>query len=151
MVLRIVLGTLYTAMAIGQLASFEHMPGILAAYGLVSGSAATGLAAALIAGELTAGVWFLALPRSKALAPVWVYTVVAVVWTALAVQAYARGLAVDNCGCFGLYLTQRLTWFVLLQDAATLLYAGLLFRSARRAPVPSPAGREEASGDVRIP
>ncbi|WP_234388631.1 hypothetical protein [Streptomyces sp. AS58] len=66
-------------------------------------------------------------------------------------QAYARGLAVDNCGCFGLYLTQRLSWFVLLQDAATLLYAGLLFRSARRAPVPSPAGREEASGDVRIP
>ncbi|WP_234388630.1 MauE/DoxX family redox-associated membrane protein [Streptomyces sp. AS58] len=79
MVLRIVLGTLYTAMAIGQLASFKHMPRILSAYGLVSGSAATGLASALITGELTAGVWFLAWPRSKALAPVWVYTAVSVV------------------------------------------------------------------------
>ncbi|WNZ06473.1 MauE/DoxX family redox-associated membrane protein [Streptomyces sp. 11x1] len=151
MVLRIVLGTLYTAMAVGQLASFEHMPRILSAYGLVSGSAATGLAAALIAGELVCGVWFLARPRSTALAPVWVYTAVSVVWTVLAVQAYARGLVVDNCGCFGIYLTQRLNWFVLLQDAATLLYAGPLVRSARRAPAPSPAGREEASGDVRVP
>ncbi|MFJ4014396.1 MauE/DoxX family redox-associated membrane protein [Streptomyces sp. NPDC090026] len=151
MVLRIVLGTVYTAMAIGQLASFEHMPRILSAYGLVDGVGATALAAALIAGELVCGVWFLARPRSKALAPVWVYTAVSVVWTVLAVQAYARGLAVDNCGCFGTYLTQPLSWIVLVQDAATLLYAGLLFRSARRAPAPSPAGREGASGDVRVP
>ncbi|MGH3432325.1 MAG: MauE/DoxX family redox-associated membrane protein [Thermocrispum sp.] len=151
MVLRIVLGTVYTAMAIGQLASFGHMPGILATYGLVDGVGATALAVALIAGELLAGVWFLARPRSKALAPVWVYTGVSVVWTVLAVQAYARGLAVDNCGCFGIYLTQRLSWFVLLQDALTLLYAGILIHSARRAPAPSPADWEEASRDVRIP
>ncbi|MFG3037211.1 MauE/DoxX family redox-associated membrane protein [Streptomyces sp. NPDC048330] len=151
MVLRIVLGTVYTAMAIGQLASFGYMPGILAAYGLVDGAGATALAAALIAGELVAGVWFLARPRSRALAPVWVYTGVSVVWTMLAVQAYARGLTVDNCGCFGIYLTQRLSWFVLVQDALTLLYAGILIRSARRAPAPSPADREEASRDVRIP
>ena len=152
MVLRIVLGTVYTAMAIGQLASFGHMPGILAAYGLVDGAGATALAVVLIAGELVAGVWFLARPRSKALAPVWVYTGVSVVWTVLAVQAYARGLAVDNCGCFGLYLTQKLSWFVLLQDALTLLYAGILIRSARRSPalLPSDDG-EEARGDVRIP
>lgn len=151
MVLRIVLGTVYTAMAIGQLASFGHMTGILATYGLVDGVAATALAVALIAGELLAGVWFLARPRSKALAPVWVYTGVSVVWTVLAVQAYARGLAVDNCGCFGIYLTQRLSWFVLLQDALTLLYAGILIRSACRAPASSPADREETSRDVRIP
>ncbi|MFE3496634.1 MauE/DoxX family redox-associated membrane protein [Streptomyces sp. NPDC059175] len=151
MVLRIVLGTVYTAMAIGQFASFEHMPRILSAYGLSAADAATALAAALIAGELVCGVWFLARPRSKALAPVWVYMAVSVVWTVLAVQAYARGLVVDNCGCFGIYLTQRLSWFVLLQDAATLLYASLLVRSARRAPAPSPADRKEASGDVRVP
>lgn len=152
MVLRIVLGTVYTAMAIGQLASFGHMPGILAAYGLVDGAGATALAVALIAGELVAGVWFLARPRSKALAPVWVYTCVSVVWTVLAVQAYARGLSVDNCGCFGIYLTQRLSWFVLLQDALTLLYAGILIRSAHRSPAPLPSDDgEETSREVRIP
>jgi len=151
MVLRIVLGTVYTVMAIGQLASFGHMPRILSAYGLVTGGAATALAAALIAGELVCGIWFLARPRSKALAPVWVYTGVSMVWSLLAAQAYARGLGVANCGCFGIYLTQRLSWFVLLQDALTLLYAGLLIHSARRSLASVAAGREEAGRDVRVP
>lgn len=97
------------------------------------------------------GVWFLARPRSKALAPVWVYTGVSVVWTGLAVQAYARGLTVANCGCFGIYLRQRLSWFVLLQDALTLLYAAVLIHSARRAHVPARGDREEAGRGVRIP
>lgn len=38
MVLRIVLGALYVAMAAGQLASFRHMPGILAEYGPAAGA-----------------------------------------------------------------------------------------------------------------
>ncbi len=59
-----------------------------------------------------------------------------------------RGLAVANCGCFGIYLTQRLNWFVLLQDALTLLYAAVLFRSARTAPTRS--GREEVRGGAGI-
>ncbi|MBT2478482.1 MauE/DoxX family redox-associated membrane protein [Streptomyces sp. ISL-94] len=151
MVLRIVLGAVYTAMAIGQLASFGHMPAILSAYGLVAGVAATALAAALIFGELVCGIWFLARPRSKLLAPVWVYTAVSVVWAVLAVQAYARGLTVANCGCFGIYLTQRLSWFVLFQDALTLLYAGLLLRHGRTAPSREHADRVEAGRDVRIP
>ncbi|GAB2882919.1 hypothetical protein GCM10027074_59230 [Streptomyces deserti] len=135
MVLRLVLGTIYTAMGIGQLTSLDRMPGILAAYGLVDGAAAGVLAAGLIVGELVCGLWFLTRPRSTAIAPVWAYTAVSVVWSALAVQAYVRGLTVANCGCFGVYLTQRLGWFVLLQDALTLLYAGLLLRGARRTPI----------------
>ncbi|MFG3309523.1 MauE/DoxX family redox-associated membrane protein [Streptomyces wuyuanensis] len=150
MVLRIVLGTVYTAMGVAQLASFGRMPRILSAYGLVTGGAATVLAVALIAGELVCGIWFLARPRSKALAPVWVYMAVSVVWTVLAVQAYARGLTVANCGCFGIYLAQRLSWFVLLQDALTLLYAAVLLRSARTAPAPSHADREEARDGAGI-
>lgn len=170
--LRIILGAVYTAMALGQLASFGRMPSILAAYGLVDGAAAIALAVVLIVGELVCGVWFLARPRSKVLLPVWVFTAVSVMWTFLAVQAYARGLAVTNCGCFGIYLSQRLSWFVLAQDALTLLYAGLLLRGARRAPgapaehgapgrgteqdetaapEASPSAGEEAHPDVRIP
>jgi hypothetical protein len=131
MVLRIVLGALFVAMAAGQLASFRQMPGILADYGLVAGAGATALAVALIAGELVSGVWFLARPRSRATLPVWVFTAVSVLWVLLAVQAYARGRAVTNCGCFGNYLSQSLSWFVLVQDALLLLYAGLLLRGAR--------------------
>ncbi|MEV4918601.1 MauE/DoxX family redox-associated membrane protein [Streptomyces tirandamycinicus] len=130
MVLRLVLGALFVAMAAGQLASLRQMPGILAEYGLVAGPAAAVLAVALIVGELVCGVWFLARPRSRALAPVLVFTGVAVVWALLAVQAFARGLTVANCGCFGIYLVQRLSWFVLVQDALLLLYAGVLLRTA---------------------
>lgn len=151
MVLRIVLGALYTAMAIGQLASFGQMPAILSAYGLVTGGAATALAVALIVGELVCGLWFLARPRSKVLAPVWVYTGVSLVWSLLAAQAYARGLAVPNCGCFGVYLAQRLSWFVLAQDSLMLLYAWLLFHAARRAHAPAHAEGEEVCRGVRIP
>ncbi|WP_028812526.1 MauE/DoxX family redox-associated membrane protein [Streptomyces flavidovirens] len=151
MVLRIVLGAVYSAMAIAQLASLPHMSGILSAYGLVTGAAATALALALIAGELVSGIWFLARPRSKALAPVCVYTGVSVAWTVLAVQAYARGLTVDNCGCFGIYLTQRLSWFVLLQDALPLFYAAPLFRSARTTPAPSKADRVEVKDRADSP
>jgi len=120
-------------MAIGQLASIGSMAQILSAYGLVDVAAAAVLAAWLIAGELACGPWFLARPRSTAIAPVCVYTAVSLVWSVLAVQAYVRGLTVANCGCFGVYLPQRLGWFVLAQDALTLLYAWLLLRGARRA------------------
>jgi len=62
---------------------------------------------------------------------------------ALGVQGYLRGLTIDNCGCFGVYLSQRLSWFVLAQDALLLVYAVVPFRGARpavraRAAVPAP-------------
>ncbi|MFD4259185.1 MauE/DoxX family redox-associated membrane protein [Streptomyces sp. NPDC058534] len=135
MVLRLVLGVVFTAMAVGQLASAADMPAVLGAYGLVHGAPAAWLAAGLIAGELVCGVWFLARPRSLAMVPVWMYSAVSLVWSGLAVQAFARGLTVDNCGCFGNHLTQRLSWFVLLQDALTLVYAVVLVRAARKARV----------------
>ncbi|WP_405577354.1 MauE/DoxX family redox-associated membrane protein [Streptomyces sp. NBC_01092] len=151
MVLRLVLGAIYTAMGIGQLASLGEMPAILGAYGVVQGAAATVLAVLLIVSELVCGVWFLARPRSTAIAPVWVYTGVSLVWGALAVQAFVRGLTVVNCGCFGNYLTQRLGWFVLVQDALALLYAGLLLRAAHTLLHREPADGVEVGRDVRIP
>jgi hypothetical protein len=39
----------------------------------------------------------------------------------------------DNCGCFGSYLPQRLTWFTLVQDGLLLIYAALLLRAAHHA------------------
>jgi hypothetical protein len=145
MVLRLARGAIYTAMGIAQLASIGEMPAILGAYGLVHGAAATMLAVLLIVGELVCGVWFLARPRSTAIAPVWVYTAVSLVWSGLAVQAFVRGLTVTNCGCFGSHLTQRLGWFVLVQDGLTLLYAAVLLRGARRSRT-RPA-RHESTGD----
>jgi hypothetical protein len=131
--LRAILGAVYTAMAVGQMASWSAMPEILAAYDVAPAGALPWLAGALIVAELVAGVWLLARPRSSALAPVWVYTAVSLLWAGLGTQAYLRGLTVDNCGCFGVYLTQRLSLFVLAQDALLLVYAVVMVRTAIRA------------------
>ena len=133
------LGVVYLGMATGQAASWSAMPAILAAYRLLPEPALPALAAALVVGELTCGLWFVARPRSQVAAPVWIYTAVTAAWAGLGLQAYLRGLTVDNCGCFGQYLTQRLSPFVLAQDALLLIYAALLLRGswrARRQPTP---------------
>ncbi|MFR9775888.1 MauE/DoxX family redox-associated membrane protein [Micromonospora sp. MS34] len=141
--LRAVLGAVYTAMALGQAVSWSAMPGILAAYQLLPAGGLPLLAATLILAELTGGIWLLARPRSTAFTPVWIYTGVSVVWAGLGTQAFARGLTVDNCGCFGVHLTQRLGWFVLAQDALLLFYAVLMLRATRR------ARRRPATGAAR--
>ncbi|WP_067034334.1 MauE/DoxX family redox-associated membrane protein [Streptomyces dysideae] len=140
MILRLVLGALFIAMAVGQLVSFDAMPAILDAYRLTAGAGSAVLAVTLIAGEAVAGVWFLARPRSTVRTPVWIYTTVSAVWAVLAVQAYARGLAIDNCGCFGRYATQPLRWWVLAEDALMLLYAWLLLRGSRSSRALAPTG-----------
>jgi uncharacterized protein (DUF427 family) len=132
-VLRIVLGALYVGMAAGQLASWPAMPGILNAYDAAPAGVLPWLAAVLIAAELLAGAWLLLRPRSRAMTPVWVYTAVALIWAVLGAQASARGLAVHNCGCFGRYLGQRLSWFTLAQDGLLLVYAAIMVRGGLRA------------------
>jgi hypothetical protein len=72
---------------------------------------------------------------------VWIYTAVSGVWAALGLQAQLRGLVVTNCGCFGVYLSQHLSWLVLAQDALLLVYAALMIRAARRG-----AGRRRRRG-----
>jgi hypothetical protein len=67
------------------------------------------------------------------LAPVWIYTGVSLIWAVLGGQAYLRGVHVANCGCFGRYLSQRLSGFVLAQDALLLVYAIVMIRASRRA------------------
>jgi hypothetical protein len=45
--------------------------------------------------------------------------------------ALARGLELDNCGCFGVYLARPLTWWTPLEDLALLAAAVALYRLAR--------------------
>jgi hypothetical protein len=131
--LRLILGALFTAMALGQLVSLPRMPAILATYGLHPRAAALTVAVALIAGELLAGVWFLARPRARAATPVAAYTAVNLAWAGLALWAFTRGTAVLNCGCFGRYLPQHLSWITLTEDALLLVYAVVLARAVLRA------------------
>ena len=124
-------GLLLAGMAAGQLASLESFEDALASYELLGGL----LPAAVIGLPALEALAALALLGSRLLPPRAARTAgalgvaVAVAWSVLAAQAFARGLAVENCGCFGAYLSQELRWWVLLEDAYQLLLALLAWRS----------------------
>lgn len=124
-------GLLLAGMATSQLASLDVFRDALASYdflGRLLPAAVIGLPAL----EVLAAVGLLGsrlLPRRAARTAGVLGIVVAGAWSLLAVQAFARGLVVENCGCFGAYLAQELRWWVLLQDAYQLLLALLAARS----------------------
>ena len=74
----------------------------------------------------------------------------AATWAGLAVSAYARGLVVRNCGCFGVHLAQPLRWPVLVEDAWLVWLSALIgIRSRHRgAHVLEPARAELATVSV---
>ncbi|MBA2536909.1 MAG: hypothetical protein H0V20_05675 [Actinobacteria bacterium] len=101
------------------------------------------LAGGLVGAEIVAAVGLLAsasVPRPIARAAGLSGLLVAVMWTALAAQAFARGLELDNCGCFGAYLAQPLRWWVLIEDAYMLVLAWYA-AAATGSPFPTPALR----------
>lgn len=128
------LGGLFTAMAAFQLADLPGFVGVLEAFQLGGSGTAWMLAVALLAGELVSGLWLLTMPGAIPVVPAIVFALTSVLWSALAAQAFARGLTLANCGCFGVYLAQPLRWWVLLQDAALLGYSAVLLRTATAAP-----------------
>lgn len=121
----LVYGLLLLAMGAGQLSDPGGFADILVTYDAFTG--AEGVVAALvIAAEAVAGVGLPAcrrLPDGAARSAAWIGLGVAVFWSALAIQAFARGLDVPNCGCFGVHLGQPLRWWVLPQDAYMLVLA----------------------------
>ncbi len=139
-ILHRVLGALFATMAAFQLADLPGFVGVLRSFQLGGAGMAWVVAVALLIGELVSGIWLLGTPGRRPLVPAAVFAVTAVIWSFLATQAFARGLALDNCGCFGVYLAQPLRWWVLLQDVALLGYATLLIRAARL------AGRRGSAG-----
>jgi methylamine utilization protein MauE len=124
-----VLGGLFTAMAAFQLVDLPGFVGVLETFQLGGPEMAWTLAVLLLAGELVSGLWLLVVPRHRPFLPAVIFALTSVLWSALAAQAFGRGLALDNCGCFGVYLAQPLRWWVLLQDAALLGYSALLLRA----------------------
>lgn len=134
-------GLLLAGMAAGQLASLAAFGEALESYDLL-GPLTPAARFGLPVVEILVALGLLLsrrLPPFAARAAGLAGVLVALVWMTLAVQAFARGLVVENCGCFGAYFTQRLRWWVLLEDAYLLLLAFLAARSvavtlARRRP-----------------
>lgn len=143
-ILHRVLGGLFLTMAVFQLADLSGFVGVLETFQLGGAGLAWVSAAALLGGELVSGGWLLIAPGRRPLLPALVFAATSMIWSALAAQAFARGLVLDNCGCFGVYLAQPLRWWVLVQDAALLGYSALLLRAAIRAAI-SPVAQRGAT------
>lgn len=112
--IRVYLCGLLLAMAVGQLANFGGFVSIVEDYRAAPADAARALAAGLTGGEIVAAG--LLLSARWRLQGARVAACVAGAWTLLATQATLRGLSIDNCGCFGVHLGQRLSNLILLQD-----------------------------------
>lgn len=136
------LGLLLLAMAGGQLSDMGGFADVLDAYRLVPEALLVPVAWLVAASEALAG-W--ALLRGRRFGAT-LALVVALSWSVLAGQAFARGIPIENCGCFGVHLGQPLRWWVLAQDASFVASAVFVRRSVRTQPGAMSAGGPPPSG-----
>jgi hypothetical protein len=126
----LIFAPLLLTMAVAQLASLGRFEDVLRAYRLF-GDAVAALAVVV---PVVEGAVAAALLLRQRFAPTTVRAAavggiaITLFWSALAAQAFARGVELDNCGCFGAYLAQELRWWVLLEDAEFVLLAVLAAR-----------------------
>jgi hypothetical protein len=134
-------GLLLAGMAAAQLASFDAFRRALGGYAVFGDAAWPAVVVLMV--ELAAAFALLvsaSSPRSIGRPGGLAGLAIAVFWSVLAAQAFARGLELDNCGCFGAYLAQPLRWWVLFEDAYMLVLAWYA-AAAAGLPIPAPALR----------
>ena len=130
MIGRWILGLLLLAMALGQALDPAGHLDIMETYRLGHDGISAVVAVALFAAEVVGGTLLLLRRRpGEAVA-----LVAAVGWTVVGVQAFARGLELPNCGCFGVYLSQPLRWWVLVQNAEFVALAAWVLHRSRAEP-----------------
>lgn len=117
------LALLTSAMLLGQLLSFEEFIRVLGDYFVPGGlTSAKVLAVVIVVAELFALPFWLRMRLSQAMRVVSLFSgfIFMIVWTLLGIWAFANGLQLENCGCFGAFLPQPFSGWVLLQDAIVL-------------------------------
>jgi hypothetical protein len=97
---RTILAVLLLAMAAGQLSDVGGFARILGTYRLLPTALLVPTAWVLAGAEVMAGILLL---RGRRCGVSLALTVTGV-WTVLAIEAFARGLPLRNCGCFGVHL-----------------------------------------------
>lgn len=122
-VARLALAALFFTMAAGQLSDLSGFVDIVASYGIGGTTVASLTATGLIGGELVAAAGLVSRDHSRRCRAASVAVAVALAWGVMGTQAFARGIALDNCGCFGVHAGQPLRWWVLLEDLEFLALA----------------------------
>jgi hypothetical protein len=141
------LAVLLLAMAAGQLSDVAGFARLLDGYRLLPHWLLSPAAWALAGTEAIAGLALLRHRRGGS----GLALAVAIVWSAFALQAFARGVALDNCGCFGVHVGQSLRWWVLLEDAEFVALSAWVCRAERRTPPLTGAGHDSSRRLFRTP
>jgi uncharacterized membrane protein YphA (DoxX/SURF4 family) len=136
---RRILAVVLLAMGAGKLSDPGGYAHALAAFRVIPDAALAGAAWSWLACELVAGALLLVGGRAARVGAI-LALAINVAYAVMTTQAYARHLSIDNCTCFGVHLRQRLSWFVLLQDAYMIGLSAYVFAGARRSRRPATAG-----------
>lgn len=147
------LGALLLAQGLGKLVEPRAYVSALYAFDFTtSAGLAWGVGILWTTLELAAGAGLLATglgarpSRRGARRASWGALLVALAYALLTTQAFARGLEIANCTCFGGYLPQRLSGFVLAQDALLVAWsAWVLLRVRRLFGAPAPGEGETSA------
>ena len=122
--LRISLAAVNLGAALGKALDLPGFVQVLETYQLFPAWSWWPLAIAAVAGEGLVGVWLLWGWRLEVAA--WLCAAVAAGYGVVLSITLARGIALENCGCFGVFLARRLTWHSPLEDVAMFAASALL-------------------------
>ena len=101
--------------SIGKLLDVPGFAEVIATYQLgVSGHLATGLGLGLALFELELAFYMIRKPLSATVGPL--LTLMHSAYTLLAIITVSRGIELDNCGCFGVFLARPLTSITIVED-----------------------------------
>ncbi len=128
--LRAGLGALILATGIAKLLDIRGFARVVGTYQFGLGSnTLSAVAVAMTVIELTLGIWLLSgwrLARAAVAA-----MILNAGYFVLMTSSLLRGLALENCGCFGVYFASPLRWYSPLEDLALAALCWLLARLAR--------------------
>ena len=129
-VLRLLVGGIIFGSALGKSLDFAGFVDILETYQAFPNAILEILAGTIIIGEFVLGTWILSgyqLGISALLGAL--MNMVYAIWMTITLL---RGLELPNCGCFGVFFPQPLTWHSPLEDLALVTFCGLLTYLAPR-------------------
>lgn len=122
------LAAVFLATGLGKALDVAGFAAVLGTYRLLPDIVLLPVAAAIVAVELAIVVG-LARPRWRRGAAV-AAGVVATGNTVVLVITLMRGIALENCGCFGVFLARPLTWATPVEDLVLLALAAIVARRA---------------------
>lgn len=122
------LAAVFLATGLGKALDVAGFAAVLGTYRLLPDAMLLPAAVAIVAIEL-AIVTGLARPRWRRGAAFWA-SIVAAGNTMVLIITLMRGIALENCGCFGVFLARPLSWATPVEDVVLLALAATVARRA---------------------